>query len=165
MVETLAAFTVLAVILVMLFHIVKFSNELRMLAVDSAHLNQMFAREVYKTPGAMDSAFVGKNYYGKTGEKTFYDVFDESNNKEDKSIVTNFYLVLDEEKTDMDSYYAHLNKGPDQEGGGYFKLKLNCLSAVGYFCKDSIVNEEKITRPSLMNFIYTSPETETETEP
>ena len=159
MVETLAAFTVLAVILVILFHIVKFASELRMLAVDSAHLNQMFTREVYKMPEAMDTDFVGTNYYGKTGEQEFYDAYDDGSGKENKSIVTNFYLVLDEEKTDMDSYYAHMNKGPDQEGGGYFKLKLNCISAVGYFCKDEIINEEKIARPTLMNYRYTSPAT------
>ena len=159
MVETLAAFTVLAVILVVLFHIVKFSNELRMLAVDTAHLNQMFTREVYKTPEAMDTSFVGRNYYGKTGEQEYYDVYDDGSDKDNKNIVTNFYLVLDEEKTDMDKYYEHFNKGPEQEGGGYFKLKLNCLSAVGYFCKDEIVGEEKIVRPSLMNYIYTSPKT------
>ena len=142
MVETLVAFTVLAVILVILLHIVKFSSELRTEAVDMAHLNQMFLREVYKNYDNIDSTFIKKTAYSCAGEEGTQPV--------------TFYLQLDEGRTNMEYYRDAGNYVPDQEGEIYFRL--NCLGAKTFLCTDSIIEAEQIPAPAMMNFIYETPE-------
>lgn len=164
MVETIAAFTVLAVILAALYHIVKFSSDLRVLAVDTAHLNQLFLREVYKNDDMIDTNFVQmKSFTPGTAET-----------ETDSTVV--FWLELDtsEDHEEMyQSYLDHNNKVPtavSQEDGSTeielpIRFRLNCMGAKSYLCIDDLVketnedgpvntNNEQIPAPAMMNFTY-----------
>ena len=168
MVETIAAFTVLAVILAALYHIVKFSSDLRVLAVDTAHLNQLFLREVYKNDDMIDTSFVQmKSFTPGTAET-----------ETDSTVV--FWLELDtsEDHEEMyQSYLDHGNKVPtavSQEDESTeielpIRFRLNCMGAKSYLCIDELVREtnedgtankksEQIPAPAMMNFMYVTPE-------
>ncbi len=142
LVETLAAFVVLAAILAIFYHIVDFSDRLRMQAVDSAHLNQMFMREIYKNDDKIDRSFVEVTTYTKSGEGA------------DKACA--FWLELDCERTDLEKNYNYsydeskiMTEPPI--------LKLDNLGATAYSCIDPIVDEEQLSRPAAVNFKYVEP--------
>ena len=158
MVETLAAFTVLAIVLTMLFHIVSFCGRLRTMAVDSGKLQQMFLREAYKIDSVIksenaneDEAFIKLTTYSGTGDPNA-----------DKSI--RFTMVLDTSREDMMEKYYALNNQPEEEG--YAEgFRLNLMGAKSYVCVDPIIDEEELARPKMMNFVYESPKVEEVTEP
>ncbi len=154
MVETLAAFTVLAVVLVILFHIVNFSSNLRMLAVDSAHLNQMFLREIYKNEAAIDPGFVQLTKFSGGGYA-------------EGETAVEFRLELDTEKTDLMRNYRGVDFEVEDLENHPPVFKLNQMGAISYRCVDPIFEEESqyegLIRPTLMNFVYGGPEPEEET--
>ena len=144
LIETLAAFTVLAAIMVILFHIVDFSGRLRTQAVDTAHLDQMFWREIFKNDGAVDSSFVSiENYSHETDEH-----------------VCNYYLVLDPDRTDIDHNYRRGIDIPNEEE--FFKnpprFRLDNTTVTAYTCIDPLIGEEQLPAPTAIRFRYIAPE-------
>ena len=100
LIETLAAFTVLAAILAILFHIVDFSSRLRTQAVDTAHLDQMFWRELYKNDENIDSSFIEVNEFVR-----------DENGK-----IGVFWLALDVDNTAELGTIVHICKGKQLNG-------------------------------------------------
>ena len=145
--ETLAAFTVLAAIMAILFHIVDFSSRLRTQAVDSAHLNQMFLKEMYKNDDKIDNEFVEIKYYSADGESA-----------SENSVTCRFWLVLDTEKTD-DSNYLGVQTAPDP--GNPPRFRLDNFEATVYTCIDPLIEEEQLPVPVALRFRYVSPEVDT----
>lgn len=149
LVETLVAFTVLAAIMAILFQIVDFSGRLRTQAVDSAYLNQMFYREMYKNDERIDRAFVDIKYY---------------NGGTDTEIVSEdtgscrFWLVLDTEKTDSSNYLG-TTVAPDPANPPRFRL--DHYEATVYTCIDPLIEMEQLPVPAAMKFRYVSPKTDT----
>lgn len=149
LIETLAAFTVLAAIMAILFQIVDFSSRLRTQAVDSAHLNQMFLREIYKNDDKIDKEFVDIKYYGADAG---------AESVSENSGVCRFWLVLDTEKTD-DSNYLGVKTAPDPSNPPRFRL--DNFEATVYTCMDPLIEEEQLPIPSALRFRYVSPEVNT----
>ncbi|MCR4642548.1 MAG: prepilin-type N-terminal cleavage/methylation domain-containing protein [Lachnospiraceae bacterium] len=148
LVEVLAAFVVLALILGILYHVVDFSDRLRMQAVDSAHLNQMFLQEIYKNEDKIDGDFVKLTHYGRDMEG-YTDA--------------GFWLVLDTERTDLEKNYKDKYRTGTEDilnDPPYFYLEN--LSAAGYLCVDPLIEEEKLPRPEAMIFHYRRPSEEEE---
>lgn len=143
LIETLAAFTVLTAIMAILFHIVNFSGEMRTKAVDTAHLDQMMWREIYKTDSAIDTGFVEMKEYAHEGGDT----------------VCNFFLVLDTEKTDLaNNYMVGISVAEDTLINNPPKFRLNNMSATSYTCIDELIEEEQLPAPSAMRFRYIPPQ-------
>ncbi len=148
LVETLAAFVVLAAILAIFYHIVDFSDTLRMQAVDSAHLNQMFLREAYKNDNMIDENFVKITHFTKEGGEG------------ESEKVSGFWLVLDTERTDYRKNYMYdyveeeLLENPPL-------FRLDNLEATSYRCIDPLIEEENLPVPAILRFEYHKPETAT----
>ena len=143
LIETLAAFTVLTAIMAILFHIVNFSGEMRTKAVDTAHLDQMMWREIYKNDTAIDEGFVEIKEYAHEGGDT----------------VCNFYLVLDTEKTDLSkNYMVGISVPEDELISNPPKFRLNNMKATSYTCIDPLIAEEQLPAPSAMRFRYIPPQ-------
>ncbi len=158
MVETLAAFTVLAIVLTMLFHIVSFCGKLRMMAVDSGKLQQLFLREAYRLDSVIRQEAEGEaepfiilTTYTGTGDP-------------DADKTVSFTMMLDTSRTEMmESYTNHGNRL--EEGGFADGFRLNYMGAKSYECKDPIIDEEQLNRPVMMNFVYESPKEESAPAP
>ncbi len=149
LIETLAAFTVLTAILVILYNIVDFSSNLRTQAVDSAHLNQMFFKEMYKNESAV------------SGDDPFINITDYQYNVADGDISDSlkqcrFWLELDPEKTNMESYTGEQFNDYIPGTNDYFYL--NNTAATVYICVDPLIDEENLPRPAAMKYHYLSPE-------
>ncbi len=146
LIETLAAFTVLAAILAILFHIVDFSSRLRTQAVDSARLNQMFLREMYLNEP--DPEFVSYvNYYSSVPAAEVSASVNQCR----------FWLVLDVEegKTDLQKYTDYGNDYDKAKNNDYFYLYNTAATA--YTCIDPLINEEQLPRPGALTFHYQAP--------
>ena len=140
LVETLAAFTVLAALMALFFHIVDFSSRLRTQAVDSSRLNQMFFKEIYKNPDAIDDSFVTTELFNEDGTGG--------------ATVSRFWLVLDTERTDMKKNYQGVNYNIDDYKDNPPRFRLDNLEAVSYTCTDPLIDEEQLVRPGAMRFRY-----------
>ncbi len=150
LIETLAAFTVLAAILAILYSIVDFSGNLRTQAVDSARLDQMFWREVFQNDSLVEaSSFIDTTYYMK-------DPPEDGGGKDYK--YCRFWLVLDTERTDVTNNYAVGFKGTDEElknnPPSFYLLRTR---AAGYVCTDPLIEAEHLPVPSAMKFEYYAP--------
>ncbi|MBP5608065.1 MAG: hypothetical protein J6X66_07335 [Lachnospiraceae bacterium] len=149
LIETLAAFTVLAAILAILFHIVDFSSRLRTQAVDTAHLDQMFWRELYKNDENIDSSFIEVNEFVR-----------DENGK-----IGVFWLALDVDNTDPANIEMAYKNGNVfdvdylRENPPVFYL--DNIGASSYSCIDTLIDEEQLPRPVAMSFHYYAPEAET----
>ena len=143
LIETLAAFTVLTAIMAILFHIVNFSGEMRTKAVDTAHLDQMMWREIYKNDDAIDHEFVEIKNYAHEGA----------------DVTCNFFMVLDTDKTDLNkNYMVGISISEEDLKNNPPKFRLNNMRAAGYTCIDPLIAEEQLPTPSAMRFRYKAPE-------
>ncbi len=145
MVETLAAFTVLAVILASLYEIVNFSSRLRIMATDTALLNQMFLREVYKKDDKVDLSLAEITYFRPVGGST--------------DVLAGFTLVPDEKAENYDSL-----EDAEKEK---LSIGLNNIGAVNYKCVDDAVWDKENNKPvgtlavpAVIHFRYVAPEPE-----
>ena len=155
MVETLVAFTVLAIVLTMLFKVVQFSNRLRILAVDSAQMNSMFMREIYKYDDKIDQSDEG---FVKITKFVPGKVSKDGNSPAKLA----FVLDVGEGKTDIDRNYGKASI-PDMNA---FKTNpprflLNGIGAKSYECTDDVIEDEQIAAPVVVNFYYETPVKET----
>ncbi len=148
LIETLAAFTVLAAILAILFSIVDFSGRLRTQAVDTAHLDQMFQREMYKNDEKIDRNFVKVVSYN-------YAVADGADNESDKQ--GRFWLALDADKTDLEKNYLSVSYDEDTIRTAPPTFYLKNTSAAAYTCIDPLIDAEQLPRPMAMRFYYHEP--------
>ena len=132
MVETLVAFVVLMIVLVALYGMIRFSSNLRMRAVDTSDVRNIFSREIYKsTP---DTTKVDeKEYVGKFAPDR----------------TTMFSLKPNTEKTDafnMINNYEYTDPG--------YSLRLPCIDAKGYKSLDQRISEENLPTPKVICFEY-----------
>ena len=151
MVETLVAFTVLAIVLTMLFKVVQFSSRLRVLAVDSAQMNSMFMREIYKNDESIDTSDDG---FVKITRFVPGTVANDGN----KAAKFAFVLDVREGKTDINRNYG---KASISDMNAFKadppRFLLNGLGAKSYLCTDDVIDEEEIAAPVVMNFFYETP--------
>ncbi len=132
MVETLVAFVVLTIILVMIYKVVFFCSSMRMKSHDTDTVIEKFNQEIYKTDDARDASEVQKN------SLTF-----------DSSKGPVFYLMLDTESTQMDKNVK------DTQGTDYtaFKLPLYQIVADEYKSVNSMIDSQKLITPKVLRFI------------
>ena len=142
MVETLVAFTVLAIILTVLYHIVSFCSELRMLTVDNARLNREFLQEVAKLDDKIDTNLVQIQDYAYTAGDGKKEVL--------------FYLTLDEDRMKEAGMESYENNGNDVSNELSLRFEMNCLGARSYLCTDQMITDEQLTAPSVMHFVFNS---------
>ena len=145
LIETLAAFTVLAAILTILFHIVNFSGTLRTQAVDAAHLDQMFQREVCKNDGSIDTSFVEITYYSREGGEA------------ENELACGFWMVLDTEKTVLNKNYLGVSYDENGIKDNPPLFRMDNLGITVYTCRDNLIEEEKLPRPVMVSYHFNAP--------
>ena len=138
MVETLVAFLVIMIVLAALYGMVRFSTNLRMRAVDTADVRNLFGQEIYKNtpdPSVVDVfKYIGKNTEVEDDKKTM------------------FMLKLNTTKTDLEkTKYSGSNSSYDYKNA---VIRIPCINATGYVSKDSRITDENLATPKVLSFEY-----------
>ena len=142
MVETLVAFTVLMIVLGLLYTVIAFCTTLRMRSADTGRIMTAFSREIY-----------AKNPEASLVDVKHYDTVKDGSGKR----IPLFYMQLDTEKTSKDNF------GPtatDSQLAGYAAKRIGFynFTATSYEYKPSDAEkEEKLIIPSVLDVEYKTP--------
>ena len=146
MMETVVAFTVLVIILAMIYQMVAFSSSLRMKAADMSHVVQTFNAELYRNGDPSDSG------------KVLMESYESSTKASDGPL---FYFSLNTEKTDYDknqysSYEGVTGKNEVVDKNPRNRLKFTQISADCYYFNpdDPLVSDGKLIVPKAIKFIH-----------
>ena len=134
MVETLVAFVVLVLILLMINQIIIFCSDLKMKTQDTDRIIGSFNTEIYKKTG-VDSSEVGvTDYRYITGKGPV------------------FYITLDTANAEMMTY--NVKDTDDSKDYSSFKLRMNNVFAKGYKSNNDLIDSEKLVTPKALCFYY-----------
>lgn len=148
MLETIVAFTVLMIVLGLLYKMVVFSSDLRMKASDTANVRSSFNEQLYKKEyddsgsridGAMENVKI-VDYYG----------VDDPNPANSKAAA--FVMVLDEGKTDVEKAFG----APSGDRADNIKNQITFphLDATSYSSVDPLIESEGLATPNVLKFHY-----------
>lgn len=133
MVETLVAFVVLSIILLIIYRTVVFCSELKMKTVDTNKVIDKFNSEIYKDTDKLDESEIEYKRYTMDAEKGPV-----------------FYIMLDSDNEEM------MNKNVKDSVTNYddLKLRMNNIEAIGYKSVDPLIDSEHLTTPKALQFTY-----------
>ena len=155
MVEVLVAFTVLMIILAILYGMISFASVLRMRAQDANTASQNFVKEMYSKENAPERVEGEDMPYVKVSPHEHIIV----RNYETKSNVPLFYLSLNTDDTaaenfagtNAETFYTAQSNDPEDD----YMLSLYNIEAVTYEYKpENGVDSEHIIIPKAVNFIH-----------
>ena len=148
MIEAIVSFAVLVIVLAVLFKMVAFSSELRMRAVDTANVRNSFNEQLYK----IEYDDTGNRIDGSMENVKIIDYYGVTDPAPKTKNIAAFVMILDEEKTDVDSTFGSLNE--EEKENIKKQITLPHLDAASYYSVDPIIEDEKLATPKVLKFHY-----------
>jgi Tfp pilus assembly protein PilE len=133
MVETLVAFVVLSIILLIIYRAVVFCSELKLKTIDTDIVMDKFNAEIYKEDDKINASEVESKSYSMISDKgpVFYIMLDADNEE-----------MMDKNVKDSVTDYDNL------------KLRMNKIEATGYKSVNPLIDSENLTTPKALQFTY-----------
>ena len=135
LVESLVAFAILTIVMLMLYGMVRISMNLRMRAVDTSNLQSSFNAEIYKTNPSSDVEVY--NYIGKRATDH----------------LPMFTLKLSDTTSDKNLLVGGESSGVDRSKYST-SITIPNIDGKAYVSTASIINEENLIAPKVIMFKY-----------
>jgi len=144
MFETIVAFFVLTIVLMLIYQMISFCGQLRMKAADTSNVINGFNQDMYRGEITTDGSLTSETTVGSIK------VTPRSTNTEISSKGPLFYITV---STDTSDDNIKSGKAEDYQTIEY-RLRLNHIHANSLVSQDSRIAEEGLVTPKALQFYY-----------
>lgn len=150
MFETIVAFFVLTIILMLIYQMIAFCGQLRMKATDTSQVINAFNRDMYKDSIKTDGSLTGKTTVGSI------EVTPRSTVAGDQGPL--FYLALSSDTKDANlktnSVSDFVVNDTQAQIASSYRIRMDSLHANSLVSVDNRIEEEQLVTPKVVQFYY-----------